>query len=315
MRPGDRLRRRLTQALCAFPTLENSESMSLSKPKTTKRKIKNVKARREIKKRRAKKHLWSEIGQNLWDLSYRKKIVILEELVGESEKYQEVYNELLYRKENEIPAVKAGDLGNKDRIRDYSLVLRQTLLHRSIKLFEGAIDSLLLKNGYMMSLSIRGLFETTAAIGYLHCRLESYKNKNITAEKIDSDITTQLLGTRDKIILEKNDSKAVEAKQIMTMLEYADKTVSRSIMGGNSKDHEILTDIYSWLCEYCHPNFHSNSLAFKLDSDNFMFTFKHDTNLRTSYQQEIKNILIATPIFIALFDNITNLIPAHTNRT
>ncbi len=231
----------------------------------------------------------------------------------EPAKYETAYNDLLVKVETTIVARPGDDWGNPRRIREYALVLRQTLQHRAVKLFEGAIHALIHDNGYSMALSIRGHFETTAAIGYLHNRLTSLEQGNLTPEVVDKDIVTQIMGTRDALVLEaSSQERAVsEAKQILSMLEYADKSVSKNIMGGTAKEHTMLMDSYKWLCEFSHPNFHSNTLAFTFDKEKNEFHFSCDRKITKQEAEGIQHILISSSIFEDLYDRIEALLPAE----
>jgi hypothetical protein len=210
-----------------------------------------------------------------------------------------------------LPLVKAasgGVAGDAKRIRELALVLRQTFLHRAIELTKAAGFSLAHENGYALALSVRAHFETTAALGYLHYRLNSMRAGNISPEAMDKDITVLLLGSRDDGILAIEGAEEFEAKQILTMLEYADKSVSRSVLGGKASER-MLTDIYKWLCEFCHPNFHSNKLAFNLKRDQMAFEFRHGDKLEEVEANIIGNLLISAPIFVHLYDEIEQLVP------
>ena len=127
-----------------------------------------------------------------------------------------------------------------------------------------------------MVLSVRGHFETTAALGYLHYKLNSLSKGNLVAEAVGRDISIQLLGSRDKDLLESAGEDAVEAKQILTMLEYADKSVSKHFLQGTAREHAILTESYEYLCEFCHPNYHSNSISFELNKEEKKFDFMYN---------------------------------------
>ncbi len=224
--------------------------------------------------------------------------------------YEEAYGDLISRIEDTIKAHAKGEWGEARRITQYALVLRQSLLHRAVKLFEGAFDALINDNGYSMALSIRGHFETTAAIGYLHNRLYSLQQGSLNPVTVDRNIMTQLMGTRDEKIIEKASQLGLEAKQILNMLEYADKSVSKQIMQGSSKDHAILMDSYKFLCEFSHPNFHSNTLAFTLNKEEEEFLFMHNKAIREQDAALIGYLLISSPILIDLYDSIEELLPS-----
>ncbi len=73
-------------------------------------------------------------------------------------------------------------------------VVSQTLLHRAILLFEGAVSALSDKNIYSLALCIRGHYETTAVLGRLYRRLSSYLNGHISVHDFENDIYVQAVG-------------------------------------------------------------------------------------------------------------------------
>ena len=190
------------------------------------------------------------------------------------------------------------------RIRKNALTYRQVLLHRAILLFEGSLYALSENNPYSMSLSIRAHFETTAALGYLHNRLNSLNKGTIKAEVVDQDLCAQLLGSRHETL-----SDAPEPKQILTMLEYADKSISKHILGGSVRQYDILSDCYIFLCEFSHPNFHSNSVAIDLDKSVPAYKFRYGKAMRDNEFNLIEYLLLSTPLFIELFDSLVELLP------
>ncbi len=222
----------------------------------------------------------------------------------EVEEYEVAHSELLARIETVCKAPPQGSWGDTRRIREYSLILRQVLLHRAINLFEGALSALVLDNVYTMTLAIRGHFETTGAMGYLHKRLESLSSGHLDPEIIDRDICTQLLGRRDRV-----GQDVPEAKQVLTLLEHVDKSVSKNILGGTSKQFDILTDCYAFLCEFSHPNFHSNSVAFDIDKQKRQFIIRHSEPMRDCEFNLAGYLLISSPIFVDLFDKIGDILP------
>ena len=195
-------------------------------------------------------------------------------------------------------------MGGRKRIREYALVLRQVLLHRAINLFEGALSALILGNVYTMTLAIRGHFETTGALGYLHERLYSLSRGKLDLEVVDQDICTQLIGRRDE------DTQGIyEAKQVLTLLEYADRTVSKNVMGGTAKQYDILTNCYKFLCEFSHPNFHSNSIAFDLNKGKRQFVMRHSEPMKDIEFNLVGYLLLSSPIFVSLFDKVGDILP------
>jgi len=221
---------------------------------------------------------------------------------------EETYKDLLSRKVTRVEFHSYNVWGDPRRIREYSLAIRQILLHRALKLFEASFLGLINDNGYSMCLSIRGHYETTAALGYLHNRLFSLKQGNITAEVVDRDISVQILGTRDKRILEKS-QLPWEAKQVLTLLEYADRSVSKHVLQGKAKEHTMLMDNYEFLCEFSHPNYHSNQQAFTLNKKEQCLMLRHDEVIHEREAHLIGYLLISNPLFVALYDRLMDLLP------
>lgn len=229
----------------------------------------------------------------------------------DASEFKDSYDQLARRTVESLIVEPNGEYGDLKRIRELSLVQRQVLLHRAINLFSGSLSSLLEINAYSMALSIRGHFETTAALGYLHNRLNSLAEGNLEARVVHHDIGVLFLGTKDKEILKCEEAirNDMEAKQILDMLQYADKSVSKHILHGAVNEYDILTDCYKHLCEFSHPNFHSNTLAFELKTEEKKYYFKHKRILDDNHFHLIDHLLISNPIFIKLFDKIDGLLP------
>lgn len=191
------------------------------------------------------------------------------------------------------------------RIVPLAQALRQVLLHRAITLYEGTLNALISDNVYMMTLGMRGAFETVAALGYLHSRLTSFANGNITAEQIHQDIATQILGSRHPSLPE-----AMPAKQVLSMLDHADKSVSRHLYGGKPKEHAPLRDCYDFLCEFAHPNFHSNKVSYDLDKSTGQLIFRYGKRMLDDDFGTIGYLLVAAPLHIGLHDAIEDVLSA-----
>ncbi len=223
---------------------------------------------------------------------------------GEVAELQETYSALKTRVVPYSDVPPGGDLGDRNRIRFYAIAYRQVLLHRAILLFEGSLQAAIDENAYVMILAVRATFETTAALGYLHNRLNSLAAGNLEATKVDEDIMTQILGTKDTYI-----PQAMLPKQILSMLEYADVSVSRKILGGQAKEHTILRESYDFLCEFAHPNYHSNKLAFDLDRSRMRFVFRHKERMQDKAFSTIGYLLLASPLHVELHDGIDEVLP------
>lgn len=217
--------------------------------------------------------------------------------------FESIYQELLNRRQEVCPIVEGGEPGDFLRISHYSLALRQVFLHRTISTFAGAIVCLRENLLYSMVLSIRGNFETTAALGYLYGRLDSGANGTLPRETIDDDICVMLLGTRYEPILQ-----AFEAKHVLTLLEHATKAVKKVTFVDQSMPPGLLTERYSFLCDYCHPNYSSNSLAFHFDKERDRLRMRHDCEILKQEAAIIENLLISAPLFIDLYDGIASVL-------
>ncbi|WP_394245639.1 hypothetical protein [Vibrio astriarenae] len=274
--------------------------MSLDRVKLSKNKIKNVKARRDIKRNRARKLL--SLHKSTDGESYFRNLVMSSSPLLDVDQYLDIYAKLESRTIKKIGVLPKEIIGIR-RIQCYSHALNQVYLHRALNLFEGTFHSLIRVNAYQMLLSIRALYETTAAIGYLYSRVSSFERGTIDIAALDDDIMNLLLGSRDPNILKLENNPQLLAKNVMTMLQHADKILSSDIMGGTKSEHKILKDSYEWLCEFCHPNYHSATLAYSLDkdSDSFIFNFGL-TQLPKRDEKLVEYLLIPAFAFVDIFD-------------
>lgn len=206
----------------------------------------------------------------------------------ELEEFVEAHKQLVLRTETSHRTAPPGDYGDPDRLKVNVLIYRQVLLHRSIFLFEGALQAAVYENLYSMALNIRGHFETTASLGYLCRRLQSLKKGDITPETVDRNLCAQLLGTRQEGI-----RQAPEPPHILSVFEHADKAVNISVLSGSTRQYDILKDCYEFLCEFCHPNFHSNSVAIELNKAVPEFRFRHGQPMRDEEFKLIGYLLLS----------------------
>lgn len=221
------------------------------------------------------------------------------------------YNSLSAKEEVEV-SVRRNSFSKADeilRLGELALAIRQIYLHRANKLFEGSCDALLKDNVYLMSLAIRGHFETTAALGYLHNRLSSFKKGNISLEVLAKNMASLILGTGDEDLPDEGYEDVHTANNVMMMLDYADKSFSKQ-MGGTTREHKFLRDAYQHLCEYSHPNFHSNKLGYEIDEEREVFVIMHGEDLPKDSYYIIGYLFISAPAFLSFFEDIDNLLPA-----
>ncbi len=66
---------------------------------------------------------------------------------------------------------------------------------------------------------------------------------------------------------------------------------------------------FGYLSEFCHPNFHSNSLAFELDKANGRLLLRYSTPAEKPEFEIIEYLTLANPFFVWLFDEFDAAIP------
>jgi hypothetical protein len=208
------------------------------------------------------------------------------------------HSELVKRR---IAYVEYGDLATlteKNRCKLNCQVIRQALLHRAESLLLTSGTMLLEKNVYGLALVVRGHIECTAVLGYFCNRTQSYQLGNIDLERIKWDVADAVLGAKHELF-----SKANAPPNITTCIEKADKYLDKMF----EKKSGMLTDCYSWLSEYAHPNFLSNSSAFRLDKATGRMVFRHEHELRERDFQLIVYLTISAGLFTKLFDTFGEL--------
>jgi hypothetical protein len=184
------------------------------------------------------------------------------------------------------------------------LAYRQMLLHRSIMLFEAALQSAERENVYSLTLNIRGHFEATAAAGFVTKRLIAVRSNNISLVDFGKSMATLILGSKSV----KPEFGAPSPKQVMSMLDETDKIVDTMFLR-QPKGAMILRNSYEFLCEFAHPNFHSNSCSFDLDKSADLLRFRHGVRMRPNEDGLIEYLLLSSPIFLLLFDGLPELLP------
>jgi hypothetical protein len=212
----------------------------------------------------------------------------------------ETYEELLKRTVPRIDYPDNAKTFTKKRVEFNCKTCQHVLLHRVIHLLKGAFGALSQHNVYAMALCIRGHFESTASIGYLHHQITSFLNGSIELSNFDECVCNQFLGCRHKSL-----SRAPDPKNIMTQLDYADKVVDRQLFKGHTNESKILRDCYEYLSEFAHPNFHSNSVAFRPNTVTEGYIFRYDNIIRDEEFSLIGYLNISNPIFIWLFDKFS----------
>ncbi len=227
--------------------------------------------------------------------------------------YAECYDLHTSLCEGHIPTTKSTEWGDFMQVASNTRVVQQALLHRAIRLFESAIFSVEHENLYSMVLSIRGHFETTAALGYLHYRLGLVNEGKLDLAVYHRDVASQVLSTRDDSLLTRmkdSGEEVLEAKNILSMLKHADKVTSKNFFENQPPKNDPLTDCYTWLSEFCHPNYHSMSVAIDVDRAGPSFRIRHEQPMRDREADILEYILVSGSIFVFLFAQISDIATA-----
>jgi hypothetical protein len=139
--------------------------------------------------------------------------------------------------------------------------------------------------------------------------LISFREGALDAKDIYQEILVQILGTREEGLLKKASQFDMEAIQVLNLFKYADRSVTKHILEGKSEEKEMLTTCYKFLCEFCHPNFHSNLVAYELIKEQNKFRFLYDKKVADRDFGVVGHLLISNPLFIEFFDKVETLIP------
>jgi hypothetical protein len=148
-------------------------------------------------------------------------------------------------------------LTDKERAKLNCALLTQVVIHRAERLVVASGQMFETKNLYGLALAVRGHLEAVAVLGYMTRRLDSLQKGNIDFARFEEDIANGLMGAMDDFFKE-----AKAPVNILTAIEHADKLFDADLF---NEKKQILHELYSWLCEFAHPNFCSNKTAFDLD--------------------------------------------------
>lgn len=174
-------------------------------------------------------------------------------------------------------------------------VLRQALLHRAERLIVSSGVMLSAKNVYGLALLARGHLETTAVLAYFCNRIDLLSKGDITFERFALNVSDAVMGSKHDLF-----SKANAPPSIMTCIEKGDKFIRNTF----SEKKDVLKDCYSWLSEYAHPNFLSNSTAFRVEQPNGRLVFHHENELHEGDFQLLDYFAISAELFLILFDRL-----------
>ena len=216
---------------------------------------------------------------------------------------QSTYQDLIKRKILRIDYPNDANLCRIERLKLNCKVYNQALLHRAILLFEATLRALSDRNVYAIALCIRGHYETTAALGYIHKRCMDFLDQKRSFDEFNHDTFVQMLGSKAPLLK----LQSPDPKNILTQLEYADKVVDNKLLKSKGTHEQVLTESYEFLCEFSHPNFHSNIASYQYDKENEAVILRYDHPLR-DVEFFIGRLKISGDIFVWLFDEFQGCI-------
>jgi hypothetical protein len=216
---------------------------------------------------------------------------------------QSTYRDLIKRKVLRIDYPNDTNLCHIERLKLNCKVYNQALLHRAILLFEASLRALSDRNVYAIALCIRGHYETTAALGYIHKRCVGFLNQERSFDEFNHDTFVQMLSWKET----SKPPQSPDPIQILTQLDYADKVVYSKLLKPHGNYKEILRENYEFLCNFAHPNFHSNMAAYRYDKESKAIILRYDDPLRNE-EFFISRLKISNDIFVWLFDEFRECI-------
>jgi len=124
--------------------------------------------------------------------------------------------------------------------------------------------------------------------------LSSLISGNTSLDEFHDWVARQVLGSRDI-------QQAPEPIHVMDMIRRTDRLVNNRIFDGENRN--LLEDCYVRLCEFAHPNFHSYSLALRVDRENGLMLIRYDEQTVREEEFDLIGYLdISNRIFVDIFD-------------
>jgi hypothetical protein len=191
----------------------------------------------------------------------------------------------------------------KDLIGINALRFIQQLLFRSKQLIEGTIFAINSNNIFLGTAAIRAHFETTGAAAYLLKQLRAYYEGKIDFAKLDEEFFRLAFGTKAPEI-----PQAPDPINVMSMIDAVDYLFSKDYPSSIGKKASHFREAYEFLCEFCHPNFHSHFVCTKCDNDEKATIFLDSCEVSGKDFALFFYLHLSVPLFIMFYDAILELI-------
>lgn len=193
---------------------------------------------------------------------------------------------------DEFQGFPVGVVDPRVRLKANLKMLQQVHLHRTIRLIVGSVSQFVDENLYGVALQARGIFESTAVLGFFCTKLENLSRKRIDRYEVEKSMYLAATGAKHELF-----DKAESPVNMMTCITRADEYLNEHFF---KKKTDMILDCFGWLSEFSHPNFLSNQSAYRLKSDKFVF--RHEGGLLEEDFQLPAYVILGAGLFTAVFD-------------
>lgn len=224
------------------------------------------------------------------------------DLLGRKDVGEELASSYDWLVSHQVPEIKLGNprsMSEERRTMNNLATFRQGLIHRCSALIAAAEAMVVGHNPHGLALISRGHVESTAQLGFFCDRLYSLIRGKITFDTFSLQLGEALISATHKQF-----PQAPKPINILTCLERADRRLRRI---DDSFDEPILADCYSWLSDFCHPNFLSAATAYDLDAQNGIMRFRHTDELSERDVGLLTYLSISASTFKIFFDDMNEL--------
>jgi hypothetical protein len=173
------------------------------------------------------------------------------------------------------------------------IVFLQSSLRRSKYLIQGAIQSIYDDNPTMLSLAIRGHFETMAALGLLGSKFKSFEARNIDIKRIDEVLNKLTLGVKLRF-----EDTLPDSFNVLTMISESELNYKKL-----TGDTVSFRDIYDKLSERCHPNGMGWIVWAEFSEENVKFNNENKLTINER-DQLITYLLTTVNCYILFYENV-----------
>jgi hypothetical protein len=220
---------------------------------------------------------------------------------------EEAYAGVIGRRRDFVAYGDPATVPERDRAFSNIEVIRQVQLHRAERLMASAGAMITERNVYGLVLLIRGHYESTAILGYLCDRVDSFAKDNVPFGTVILNIAHAMMGGRHERF-----AKMPDPINILTAIEKADRYFERR---DKSLKKGMLADCYGWLSETAHPNFNSSDAALRLNTERAGFEFRHGEALSDEEAELLGYLDISAELFLLFFDELGTLAATAFGRS